>query len=626
MKQSARISIISVILITSMLLGVGAILKKTVIESTRIIDNEVLLQEVIKHIEPVRGNVFDKNGELLAENISSFEVVLIPGFFPEDADEKHEFLELLASTANLDLTWLNSLLKSDLLINNPYQPKVIKRDISSREAIRLGTLLNKYPAFEIRPIIRRRYHVLNSGLAHVIGYMGRLDSIDPTNKTLSNYQRTSLIGLSGIEATQEQYLRGIMGESVSQQDVTGRSYSVRPSKSSQAGIDITLTIDYQLQVQGFKSLQKYIQAGIDDARDLSLREGRGPYKHEGAFVVMDVQTGELLALASTPGYDPNIFSSSDRSVELNAVLSDPHQPLVSRATMSLEPPGSTFKPLVALAALEIGTANPNTRIVSNGELLVPNMYNPDAEPAVFRDWYPHGSLDMTRAIVRSSDIYFYILAGGWPPDTVPAGDDVTGLGPENISTWASYFGFGMSTGVEITTESTGLVPSEAWKNDTLNESWTLGDTYQFGIGQGNLLATPLQLAVYAGALANGGTRLKPTVIKNIDRSPVSEKIPAKNENFSFIRNAMVAAASGPDGTARRAKPSNYKIGAKTGTAEFGPAYSDGTYDEHGLVIAFGPIPNPEIAVVVYIKHGNGAYHASPVAKDIFESYLNSRVE
>ena len=626
MKQSARISIISVILITSMLFAVGAIFKKTLIDSTRVIDKKVLLQEVVKHIEPVRGNVFDKNGVLLAENISSFEVVIIPGFFPEDVNKKYDFLELLANAASLDRTWLESLLKSNLLINDPYQPKVIKRDISSHEAIRLGTLLNKYPAFKIRPIIRRRYHVMNSGLAHVIGYMGRFDSINPTAKTLSNYQRTSLIGLSGIEATQEQYLRGIMGESVAQQDVTGRSYSVRPSKPSQAGVDITLTIDYQLQLQGFKSLQKYIQAGIDDARDLSLREGRGSYKHEGAFVVMDIRTGELLALASTPGYDPNVFSSSDRSDELNAVLSDPQQPLVSRATMSLEPPGSTFKPLVALAALEIGTANPNTRIVSNGELLVPNMYDPDAEPAIFRDWYPHGSLDMTRAIVRSSDIYFYILAGGWPPGTFPAGDDVMALGPENIATWASYFGFGMSTGVEITTESTGLVPSEAWKNDTLNEPWTLGDTYQFGIGQGNLLATPLQLAVYTGALANGGTRLKPTIIKNVDRSPVSEKIPAKNQYFSFIRNAMVATASGPDGTARRAKPSNYKIGAKTGTAEFGPAYSDGTYDEHGFVIAFGPIPNPEIAVVVYIKHGNGAYHASPVAKDIFESYLNSQVE
>ena len=243
MKQSARISVISVVLITSMLFAVGAIFKKTVLEPTLIIDKKVLLQEVVKHIEPVRGNIFAKNGELLAENISSFEAVIIPGFFPEDVDEKHEFLKLLASIASLDLTWLDSLLKSDLQINDPYQPKVIKRDIPSHEAIRLGTLLNKYPAFEIRPIVRRRYHVMNSGLAHVIGYMGRLDSIDPTTKTLSNYQRTSLIGLSGIEATQEQYLRGIMGESVAQQDVTGRSYSVRPSKPSQAGIDVTLTMD-----------------------------------------------------------------------------------------------------------------------------------------------------------------------------------------------------------------------------------------------------------------------------------------------------------------------------------------------------------------------------------------------
>ena len=282
--------------------------------------------------------------------------------------------------------------------------------------------------------------------------------------------------------------------------------------------------------------------------------------------------------------------------------------------------------MVALAALEAGTAHPNTHIVSTGELLVPNMYYPEADPTIFRDWYPHGSLDMTRAIVRSSDIYFYVLAGGWPPGTIPTGDNINGLGSENIATWANRFGFGMNTGLEVTTESSGLVPSEAWKKNVLNETWTLGDTYQFGIGQGNLLSTPLQLAVYTGALANGGTRLKPTIIKNTDGTRVLENIPAKTENFSFVRDAMVATASGPDGTAQRAKPDGYKIGAKTGTAEFGSAYSDGTYDEHGFVIAFGPIPNPEIAIAVYIKHGNGAYHASPVAKDIFEAYFASRSE
>ena len=626
MEKSARITIISLILIITMIFSIGIIIKKTVIDSAQVIDNDLLLQESVEQIEPVRGNIFDKNGELLAGNISSLEVLIIPGFFPKDDGKKYEILTLLADTADLDISWLESILKSDLSINDPYEPRVIKQDISSREAIRLGSLLNKYPAFEIRPVIRRQYHVMNSGLAHVIGYLGRLDSVDQNINMLTNYRPTSLIGVSGVEATQEQSLRGVTGESVVQSDLTGRSYSVRSSKSSQAGTDVTLTIDYQFQLEGFKSLKKYIQAGISDARDPSLREGRGAYTPEGAFVVMDVRTGEILALASAPDYDPNIFSSADRSDELNAVLSAPQKPLVSRATMSLEPPGSTFKPLVALAALEAGTAHPNTHIVSTGELLVPNMYYPEADPTIFRDWYPHGSLDMTRAIVRSSDIYFYVLAGGWPPGTIPTGDDIKGLGSENIATWASRFGFGMNTGLEVTTESSGLVPSEAWKKNVINEAWTLGDTYQFGIGQGNLLSTPLQLAVYTGALANGGTRLKPTIIKNTDGTRAFEKIPAKTEHFSFIHDAMVATASGPDGTAQRAKPDGYKIGAKTGTAEFGPPYSDGTYDEHGFVIAFGPIPNPEIAIAVYIKHGNGAYHASPVAKDIFEAYLASRSE
>ena len=203
MKESARISIISLALIISMIFSIGMIIKKTVVDPIQSIENGLLLQEFVQQIEPVRGNIFDKNGELLAGNISSLEVIIIPGFFPKAVDTKYEIITLLADTADLDITWLESILNSELSINDPYQPRVIKRDISSREAIRLGALLNKYPAFEIRPVIRRQYHVSNSGLAHVIGYLGRLDSIDPNLKKLFDYQPTSFCLLYTSDAADE---------------------------------------------------------------------------------------------------------------------------------------------------------------------------------------------------------------------------------------------------------------------------------------------------------------------------------------------------------------------------------------------------------------------------------------
>ena len=235
-------------------------------------------------------------------------------------------------------------------------------------------------------------------------------------------------------------------------------------------------------------------------------------------------------------------------------------------------------------------------------------------------------MNILRLIIRSSDIYFYVLAGGWPPASDPLGDDVQALGPELIETWAREFGFGRTSGLQDRNESQGFVPSVEWKQTQIGESWTLGDTYQFGIGQGHLLATPLQLAVYTAALANGGTIVTPSLVLYDQEQTASTTLDIDPSNLKFIQNAMVRTAGDSDGTARKAKPDDYSVGAKTGTAEFGIAYSDGGYDEHGYVIAFGPMPSPEIAIVVYIKHGNGASHASPVARKIFEAYFGVDAE
>ena len=600
------------------------IVQKTLLTSYEPVDQDITLTSKNQPTEALRGEIYDRHGEELVTNEIVFQLEVIPGYIPTTPAVVQAYYQRLTELSGLSMSEIRAALETDIAQADPYRPVILLPDITLQHAIEIRSSIGEERSISVPYRYRRIYTIVDQGLSHVVGYVGRRDSVGESTSDIDSYLSRSLTGLSGTELEANWLLSGQPGVQTYLQDLAGRKYAVTETAPAMKGDDVFLTIDLDLQKQAMNALRKYIDLGIADARE--DREGRGEYQKEGAFVVLDIENGEILALGSLPEYDPNLLARGEDYTAIDALFADPTTPLISRAVTSLEPPGSTFKPLVALAALEEGFATPDTRIYSTGELPIPNTYDLQGQPVVFKDWFPHGELDMSRALIRSSDIYFYVLAGGWPPASVPIGDDVQALGPELIETWARKFGFGQSSGLLDRNESEGFVPSVEWKQKQMGESWTLGDTYQFGIGQGNLLATPLQLAVYTAALANGGTVVTPSLILNEQRETPHISLKVDSANLEFIQNAMVRTAGDADGTAREAKPDNYSVGAKTGTAEFGLAYSDGGYDEHGYVIAFGPMPNPKIAVTIYIKHGNGAYHASPVARAIFETYFNTDIE
>jgi penicillin-binding protein 2 len=305
--------------------------------------------------------------------------------------------------------------------------------------------------------------------------------------------------------------------------------------------------------------------------------------------------------------------------------------MLNHAIAEQYPPGSTFKQITGLAALQEGVAQASTRITSNGYIDVKNQYNP-AIVDRFRDWAALGQLDFYRGVAMSSDVYFYYLAGGYSEN----GKDLfQGLGAARLADWTRRFGLGARTGIDLPGESAGNVPDPAWKEKTFGEVWTLGDTYHMGIGQGFVTATPLQMAITTAAIANGGEVLIPHVVKEIRDGdgrvlPIQRQVTKRNlnvdpRNINIMREGMRQAVANTDGTARGAAARSTQVAGKTGTAEFGERRPDGSYKEHGWFTGYAPFNNPEIAVAVFLEQGNGAGTAAPVASKIFEYYFSRQV-
>jgi penicillin-binding protein 2 len=367
-----------------------------------------------------------------------------------------------------------------------------------------------------------------------------------------------------------------------------------------------------------------IDLGLQQKTADVLREFMGA-SDNAAAVVMDVRTGEILAMVSLPTYDNNIFSETLGEEELDALLSEPGKPLVNHAIAEMYPPGSSFKPITGLAALQEGVATPSTTIVSHGYITVPNQYDPSIV-YVFHDWAALGSLDFYGGISWSSDVYFYYLAGG------KQDEGFRGLGEERLARYARSFGLGEPTGVGLPGESAGLVPDARWKERTVNEMWYVGDTYNFGIGQGYLAVTPLQLLDAVVAIANGGELLRPRLVKEIRDfhdhvvatfgKEVRRLLPVDQEYLAVVREAMRQSVS--TGVAQSGQVPGLAVAGKTGTAEFGTPGEGEGYETHGWFVGFAPYEDPEIAVVVFVQRGGGGQNAAPAAARIFDYYFNQR--
>ena len=555
---------------------------------------------------PTRGLIYDRNHRLLVENVAKFSAVIVPADLP--TKEETAVFDRLESVLGIPAQEIAQRVRERRQDGNPYEPIVIKDELDRETALILKELTSYLPGVDLKVDSRRNY--LSGELtAHILGYVGGISAEEYAAKRDKGYILNDQLGKTGIEFVYENILRGEAGKKLAEVDASGRQQEVLDSRASQPGQNVVLTLDLELQRKTADVLREFM--GTSD---------------NAAAVVMDVRTGEILSMVSLPTYDNNLFSKTLSQEDLDALLNEPAKPLVNHTVAEMYPPGSTFKTITGLAALQEGVATPSTTIVSRGYITVPNQYDPSIV-YVFRDWGALGPLDFYGGIAMSSDVYFYYMAGG------KQDEGFQGLGEERLASYARAFGLGEPTGVDLVgEESPGLVPDAKWKEQAVGEMWYVGDTYNFGIGQGYLAVTPIQLVDAIAAIANDGELLRPRLVKAILDShgnvvttfakEVRRRLPVNQEYLAVMREAMRQSVS--KGVASTAQVAGLTVAGKTGSAEFGPARADGSHETHGWFVGFAPYENPEIAVVVFIQRGSGFTNAAPAAARIFDYYFHQR--
>lgn len=416
-----------------------------------------------------------------------------------------------------------------------------------------------------------RKYTLMSGAAHLIGYVKY-----PSKDKSGFYYSEAFIGKDGVEESYNTELTGINGLKITETDALGNVESESVLTPPKDGSDLTLSVDLEVQHTLFEAIKTTAQE-----RGFS----------GGAGVIMDVHNGEILAITSYPEYDPNVMTDGSNSKQIQNFLTDKNNPFLDRAISGLYIPGSIMKPFIAMGVLEEGIIDPRKQIESVGSISIPNPYNPEKK-TIFRDWKIHGWVDMRKALAVSSDEYFYTVGGGY------AGQK--GIGIDNIEKYVKMFGFGTTTGINLSGEKKGNVPSQAWKAETFDgEAWRLGDTYNSSIGQYGFQVTPIQAVRGVATYANGGTLVTPTVLLNDPR--VNKKLttlPFSQDHFQIVREGMRMAVT--EGSTGALLTPAVAIAAKTGTAELGITKEN----VNSWVTGFFPYENPRFAFAILMEKGS----------------------
>ena len=559
------------------------------------------LREV--QISAARGLILDREGRPLVGNVARYSAAIVPGDLPERGEIA--VYEQLAGLLDVSADDLRREVRAGVAKNGDYEPVVVKADVDEETALILRELEPVTPGLRLMMEPARQYGA-GSLLAHILGYVGPLAPEEYEQLRDEGYLIHDYIGKTGVELTYEHVLRGRPGKKLIEVDALGRELNVLSERRALDGSNLVLTIDLELQKVVKEALEEYVSEG-DNA----------------AAVVMDVRSGEILSMVSLPDFDSNVFSRPLTDADLVALTEAPGKPLVNHVIAERYAPGSTFKTIVGAAALEEGIATPATTITSRGYILVENEYNSNV---VYRydDWAALGPLDFYGGIAMSSNVYFYYLAGG------KADEGFAGLGVDRVADYARAFGLGEATGVDLPGESPGLVPDAQWKEGTVGEPWSLGDTYNFGIGQGYLSVTPLQMLTAVSAIANGGRLLSPHLLKEVRdghgnvlerfEKTVRGTVPVDRDYLDIVKEAMRQSVT--KGVAKKAAVAGIEIAGKTGTAQFGPLLPDGTQETHGWYVGFAPYDDPEVAVVVFLQRGGGGSDASPASARIFDYYFH----
>ena len=543
-----------------------------------------------------RGVMYDQSMKQLVFNRPSFDFVCDKRDLPEERAEKER---MLRKSANIVDTSFEELKEE---FDKTANPKfLIAANLSREQLITIEVQAEELKGCEIQTNTIREY-VSDLTLAHVLGYTAKISADEL--KQFSGYAVTDQIGKTGIEKSYEAELRGSPGKKLLEKDALGRIVKEGGEVASEPGSSVVLWLDFELQ----QNLEKALE---DTLNRIGAKKAVG--------IALDPKTGGVLSMVSIPGFDNNLFSRGISKTQYEEIVSDPLDPFFNRAVSGTYPLGSTIKPLIASAALEEHIIDPDKEILTHGYIEVPNEY--DSEIVYrFADNADHGLVDMRDALAVSSNVYFYTIGGGY--------GDQQGLGPTRIKDYLTRFGWGAKTGIDLPSEAQGLIPDPAWKKQVKGEGWWDGDTYLFSIGQGNVLATPLQVVSSFAAIANGGTLYTPRMVKEIVTKETSKTIPPRivkvdiinPDNAEVVRDGMRQAVKWGSSLTLNSLP--VSSAAKTGTAQTGRKDAEGKDLLFSWVSVFAPYENPEIVLTVMVEDAKeGSLAVLPVAQEVLQWYF-----
>jgi penicillin-binding protein 2 len=548
----------------------------------------------LRKINVSRGLIIDRNGIIIADNQPSFDLMFLPHRAKDSRFVFEQFKKLyinrkLAIPSNLSLP----------AESNPFIPVRIEKNISREKLAVVETNALDLPGVVVQVVPVRKYPG-GETIAHLVGYTGEISREELKREQFRNYSEGDSIGKFGLEKYLDADLRGKDGAEQIEVNALGKEVRVLGRIEPIAGHNVVLTIDFRLQQIAAKAL-----------------EGK-----TGSVIAMDPRDGSVLALVSAPSFDPNLFNGGISYEQWDKLSADPLHPMENRAVTGQFPPGSTYKMIVAAAALQEGLIREDTKFFCPGFINVGNR--------TFRCWqkHGHGMVNLHRAIVESCDVYFYNLGRL--------------LDVDKLAYYARHFGFGIPTGIDLSREKAGIVPTKQWKLNKFGEPWQLGETMSIVIGQGFDLVTPIQLLNAYSALANGGTLYRPRIVDRIETSDgrVIKKfmpqprwrIPISAANMEILKYGLWGAVNERGGTGYALKRKEADVCGKTGTAQVvglpedeklrRARYVSGHLKDHALFVCFAPYNKPEIAVVVIAEHaGHGGAAAAPVARKIIDAYF-----
>jgi penicillin-binding protein 2 len=551
---------------------------------------------------PYRGLILDRKDRILAENYSAYTLELKLGHI-EDLETTLAEVGRLVEITPGQLRRFRRLLGE----SHEFETVPLKSKLTDEEVAILAANRYRLPGVEVKARLFRNYRA-GPGMAHVVGFIGRINDRDLTRLREENrdrnYKGSAYIGKTGLEQSYEALLHGRTGFDQMETEASGRMVRMLSRIPPVPGKDLRLHLDAELQAVAEHAFGNY----------------------RGGLVAIDPQTGGVLALVSKPGFDPNLFVDGIDPETWKELNESSARPMVNRVLRGIYPPGSTIKPFMALAGLELGLRKPSDTIVDHGYFTLPNSHHQ------YRDWKSggHGIVDLRKAISQSCDVYFYQLA--------------TDMGIDRMHDYLARFGFGEKSGIDLDGESPGLLPSRDWKQRRWDKPWNLGETVIAGIGQGYTLATPLQLATATAMLANGGKRIEPRLVQAV-RDPLTHvwqplpgvmrgQLAIKPANLEVVRQGMMDVLR-PGGTAAAAAAgAPYTMAGKTGTAQVVGIKQGERYKEdqvakqnrdHALFMAYAPADNPTIAVAVMVENGgHGGSTAAPIARAVFDFYLTGK--